>query len=174
MSKRLHHHNPAAHPRLRLMSARRKDPSARSVCEPHELILLCASATAGPEPRETDGCPSFLEKRDRRERSFLTEKCQITRTQIHTSLKRLTSARHNNGRKSLLPVECMLQTKESLKTKKRMMYSHGALLYCGYAGSDVIGCRRPTSWVFVCMLQTRVTLTAFPIATPRGCSLKFP
>ncbi len=28
--------------------------------------------------------------------------------------------------------------------------------------------------VFICMLQTRVTLTAFPIATPRGRSSKFP
>ncbi len=42
------------------------------------------------------------------------------------------------------------------------------------ASSDVIGCRRPTSGVFVCMLQTRVTLTTFPIATPRERSSKFP
>ncbi len=35
-------------------------------------------------------------------------------------------------------------------------------LYCGRAGSDVIGCRRPKGGVFICMLQTRVTLTAFP------------
>ncbi len=47
-------------------------------------------------------------------------------------------------------------------------------LYCGRAGNDVIGCRRPTGFVFVCMLQTRVTLTAFPIATPRGRSVSFP
>ncbi len=47
-------------------------------------------------------------------------------------------------------------------------------LYCGHAGSDVKGCRRPTGGVFICMLQTRVTLTAFPIATPRGRSSKFP
>ncbi len=55
-----------------------------------------------------------------------------------------------------------------------MTYFPGAPLYCGHAGSDVIGCRRPTGGVFVCMLQTRVTLTAFPIATPRGRSSKFP
>ncbi len=47
-------------------------------------------------------------------------------------------------------------------------------LYCGRAGSDVIGCHRPTGCVFICMLQTRVTLTAFPIVTPRGRSSKFP
>ncbi len=47
-------------------------------------------------------------------------------------------------------------------------------LYCGRAGSDVIGCLRPTSGVFVCMLQTQVTLMAFPIGTPRGRSSKFP
>ncbi len=34
-------------------------------------------------------------------------------------------------------------------------------LYCGRASSDVIGCHRPTGCVFVCMLQTWVTLTAF-------------
>ncbi len=49
-----------------------------------------------------------------------------------------------------------------------------APLYCGRAGSDVIGCRRPTCGVFVCMLQTRVTLTAFLIVTPRGRSVSFP
>ncbi len=37
-------------------------------------------------------------------------RCQITRTRIHKSLKSLASARHNNGRKSFLPVECTLQT----------------------------------------------------------------
>ncbi len=47
-------------------------------------------------------------------------------------------------------------------------------LYFGRAGSDVIGCCRPTSCVFVCMLQTRVTLTAFPIASPREHSVLFP
>ncbi len=69
---------------------------------------------------------------------------------MHTSLKRLASARHSNSRKSFLPVECTLQTKQSLKTKKRMTYFPGAPLYCGRAGSDVIGCRRPTGGVFVC------------------------
>ncbi len=39
-------------------------------------------------------------------------------------------------------------------------------LYCGRAGSDVIGCRRPTGGVFICMLHTRVTLTAFPHSEP--------
>ncbi len=47
-------------------------------------------------------------------------------------------------------------------------------LYYGRAGSDVIGCRRPTGDVFICMLHTRVTLTAFPIVTPRGRSVSLP
>ncbi len=42
------------------------------------------------------------------------------------------------------------------------------------ASSDIIGGRQLTSCVFVCMLQTRVTLTAFPIVTPRGRSVSFP
>ncbi len=44
----------------------------------------------------------------------------------------------------------------------------------GRAGSDVIGCRRPTCGIFICMLQTWVTLTAFLIATPRGRIVLFP
>ncbi len=61
-----------------------------------------------------------------------------------------------------------------MKTKKVDDVFSQRPLYCGRAGSDDIGCRRPTSCVFVCMLQTQVTLTAFPIATPRGRSSKFP
>ncbi len=128
--------------------------------------------------RETDENRAFSEiladrvRAPRPNKIVCVIRCQITRTQMHTSLKRLASARHSS--KSFLPVECTLQTKQSLKTKKRMTYFPGAPLYCGRAGSDVIGCRRPTGGVFVCMLQTRVTLTAFPIATPRGCSVSFP
>ncbi len=85
---------------------------------------------------------------------------------MHTSLKCLASARHSNSRNSFLPVECTLQTEQSLKTKKRMTYFPGTPLYCGRAGSDVIGCRRPAGGVFACMLQTRVTLTAFPHSDP--------
>ncbi len=70
--------------------------------------------------------------------------------------------------------DCNLQTKQSVKTKEEDDVFSRRPLYCGRAGSDVMGCRRPTSGVFVCMLQTRVTLMAFPIATPRGRSSKFP
>ncbi len=66
----------------------------------------------------------------------------------------------------------MLQ-KQALDEEVDDVFS-GSPLYCGHAGSDVIGCHWPTCGVFVCMLQTRVTLTAFPIATPRGCSVSFP
>ncbi len=55
--------------------------SATSNCEPHDFIRLRASATVGLESREADGCPSFLEKRDRRELSFLIEsRSQCTQT----------------------------------------------------------------------------------------------
>ncbi len=51
-------------------------------------------------------------------------------------------------------------------------------LYCGRAGSDVMGCRRPTDGVFsyfsYTFLQARVTLEAFPIVAPRGRSVSFP
>ncbi len=67
-----------------------------------------------------------------------------------------------------------LQTEPSGKMKKVDDVFPRHPLYCGRTGSDVIGCRRPTSCVFVCLLQTRVVLTAFPIVTRRGHSLKFP
>ncbi len=100
--------------------------------------------------------------------------CQITRTRIHTLPKRLASARHDNKRKTVFLPECTLQTKQSVKTKKRMMYSPG--------GPYIVVVPVVTSWavadqqvVFLHMyLQTRVTLRAFPIATPRGRSSKFP
>ncbi len=128
---------------------------ATSKCEPHDFIHLRASAVVGPESREADGCPSFLEKRDRRERSYFIEKSSqctqifpsrtsracslpkqktqrlcvssgvIMRTRIHTLLKRLASARHDNREKTVLLPECTLQTNQSVKTKKRMMCSPG-------------------------------------------------
>ncbi len=121
MSERSHRHNPAAHSRF---GRRARKGAAISNCESHNFIRLRASAAVGPESREADGCPSFLEKRDRREQRFFIEKssqcmqifplkdiacvllaqtkdakivcvigCQITRTWIHTLLKRLASAR---------------------------------------------------------------------------------
>ncbi len=76
--------------------------------------------------------------------------------------------------KTVLLSECTLQTKQSVKMKKRMMYSPG--------GPYIMVAPVVTSWavagqrmVFLHMyLQTRVTLRAFPIATPRGRSSKFP
>ncbi len=47
-------------------------------------------------------------------------------------------------------------------------------LYYARTGSDVLGCRRPTGGVFICMLHTRVMLTASAIVTPRGRSVSFP
>ncbi len=73
MSRRSHHHNPASSP-LVSADAREKgrsfsNSSAISNCEPRDFNRLRASAAVGIESREADGCPSFLEKRDRRERS---------------------------------------------------------------------------------------------------------
>ncbi len=46
--------------------------------------------------------------------------------------------------------------------------------YYGSTGSDVMGCRRPTGGVFTYVSSDRVTLRAFPVATPRGRSVSFP
>ncbi len=73
MSERSHHHNPAAYSRSRPTHAKKGrsffNSSAISNCEPRDFNRLRASAAVGIESREADGCPSFLEKRDRRERS---------------------------------------------------------------------------------------------------------
>ncbi len=79
----------------------------------------------------------------------------------------------NGERETASPRLCaMLRTQASDEEVDDVFTQH--LLYCGRAGSDVTGCRRPTGCVFICMLQTRVTLMAFPIATPRGRSVSFP
>ncbi len=45
--------------------------------------------------------------------------------------------------------ECrFLQTNQSVKTKKLMMYSPGRPYIVVAPGSDVMGCRRPTDGVF--------------------------
>ncbi len=198
MSERLHRHNPAAHSRSRPMRAKRGGPSLTH--RPHptaNFIRLRASAAVGPESREADGCPSFLEKRCRTRVELFHRKvhsarrfspqghrvrapcpnkrrkdCVCHRGSTH-NLKRLASARHDREKTVLLP-ECTLQTKQSVKMKKRMMYSPG--------GPYIMVAPVVTSWavagqrmVFLNMyLQTRVTLRAFPIATPRGRSSKFP
>ncbi len=91
----------------------------------------------------------------------------------HTILNALLVLAMIESKTVLLP-ECTLPTKQSVKTKKRMMYSPG--------GPYIVVTPVVTSWavagqqvVFLHMyLQTRVTLRAFPIATPRGRSSKFP
>ncbi len=60
MSERSHHHNPAAHSRSRPAYEKGRslsNSSARSNCEPHDLIHLRASAAVGPESREAEAAP---------------------------------------------------------------------------------------------------------------------
>ncbi len=175
--------------------------SATSNCEPHDFIRLRASATVGLESREADGCPSFLEKRDRRELSFLTESrsqctqtapsrtsracsmpkqktqqscvigCQITRTRIHTLPKRLASARHSRVRKLYSYQIHSARFKQTSQWRRKSWWCIlPAALILWHAGSDVMGCRRPTGGVFSYVSSDRVTLRAFPVATPRGRS----
>ncbi len=62
------------------------DSSASSICDPHDLGLLAASAAAGPEPRGADDCPNSLEKRDIRERSGaeLSQSEKLTMRALHS------------------------------------------------------------------------------------------
>ncbi len=75
--------------------------------------------------------------------------CQITRTRIHTLLKHLASARHDNREKTVHLPDCTLQTNQSVKTKEVDDVFSRRPLYCGHTGSDVIGCRRPKGGVFI-------------------------
>ncbi len=150
----------------------------------------------GPESREADGCPSFLEKRDRRERSFFIEKAhsarrfspQGDRVRAPCPNKRHKDCvchRESNNEDTdphtilnallvLAMIERKLYSYQNARFKQNDDVFSRRPLYYGRAGNDVICCRRPTGGVFICMLHTRVTLTAFPIATPRGHSSKFP
>ncbi len=194
MSERSHRHNPAAHSRSWQTRVKRGGPSLTHRPDPTANPMI--SFASVPRQRWVPNRGNFLEKRDRRivelfHRKKLTVHanfplkdiacvllaqtkdtkivcvigCQITRTWIHTLLKRLASSRHNNREKTVLLPDCTLQTDQSVKTKKMMMYSPGAPY------TVVTGCRRPTGGVFVYVcFRHRVTLTAFPIATPRGRS----
>ncbi len=75
MSERSHCHNPAANSRSRPMRTKRGGPSLTDRPDPTaNIIRLRASAAVGPELREADGCPSFLEKRDRTRAELLHRK----------------------------------------------------------------------------------------------------
>ncbi len=47
-------------------------------------------------------------------------------------------------------------------------------LYYGRAGSDVMGCRRPTDGVFTYVSSDTSHAEGVPRSDPRGCSSKFP
>ncbi len=67
-------------------------------------------------PLKDIACVLFAQTKDAKIVCVLV--CQITRTRIHTLLKRLASARHDIREKTVLLPDCTLQTKQSVKTKK--------------------------------------------------------
>ncbi len=69
-------------------------------------------------------------------------------TDPHTILNALLSARHDRE-KTVLLQECTLQTKTVSEDEEENDVSSRRPLYCSRAGSDVMGCRRPTSGVFI-------------------------
>ncbi len=101
--------------------------------------------------------------------------CQITRTRIHTLPKRLASARHSRVRKLYSYQIHSARFKQTSQWRRKSWWCIlPAALILWYAGSDVMGCRRPTGGVFSYVSSDRVTLRAFPVATPRGRSVSFP
>ncbi len=98
--------------------------------------------------------------------------CQITRTRIHTLLERLllVLAMINKGKLYSYQNARFFKQTSQLKTKKLMMYSPGDpfIMVAPVVTSWAVAGQR---MVFLHMyLQTRVTLEAFPVATPRGRS----
>ncbi len=101
--------------------------------------------------------------------------CQITRTRIHTLPKRLASARHSRVRKLYSYQIHSARFKQTSQWRRKSWWCIlPAALILWHAGSDVMGCRRPTGGVFTYVSSDRVTLRAFPVATPRGRSVSFP
>ncbi len=97
--------------------------------------------------------------------------CQITRTRIHTLPKRHASARHSRVRKLYSYQIHSARFKQTSQWRRKSWWCIlPAALILWYAGSDVMGCRRPTGGVFSYVSSDRVTLRAFPVATPRGRS----
>ncbi len=97
--------------------------------------------------------------------------CQITRTRIHTLPKRLASARHSRVRKLYSYQIHSARFKQTSQWRRKSWWCIlPAALILWYAGSDVMGCCRPTGGVFSYVSSDRVTLRAFPVATPRGRS----
>ncbi len=97
--------------------------------------------------------------------------CQITRTRIHTLPKRLASARHSRVRKLYSYQIHSARFKQTSQWRRKSWWCIlPAALLLWHAGSDVMGCRRPTGGVFSYVSSDRVTLRAFPVATPRGRS----
>ncbi len=97
--------------------------------------------------------------------------CQITRTRIHTLPKRLASARHSRVRKLYSYQIYSARFKQTSQWRRKSWWCIlPAALILWHAGSDVMGCRRPTGGVFTYVSSDRVTLRAFPVATPRGRS----
>ncbi len=150
MSERSHRHNPAAHSRSR-PKAREKGRSLSKLIGHIQLLISFASVPRQrwvPNRWKQTAAPLSSKRGTGRERSFFIEKahsarrfspqghrvrapcpnkrrkdCVCHRGSTH-NLKRLASARHDREKTVLLP-ECTLQTKQSVKTKKRMMYSPG-------------------------------------------------
>ncbi len=97
--------------------------------------------------------------------------CQITRTRIHTLPKRLASARHSRVRKLYSYQIHSARFKQTSQWRRKSWWCfRPAALILWHAGSDVMGCRRPTGGLFSYVSSDRVTLRAFPVATPRGRS----
>ncbi len=151
----------------------------------------------GPESREADGCPSFFGKGQDESGAFTQKKltvhadfpsrtlraCSLPKQKTQRlcvssrwvpilsthNLKRLASARHLIERK-LYSYQIARFKQTSQWRRKSWWCILPAALILWHAGSDVMGCRRPTGGVFTYVSSDRVTLDRFPVATPRGRS----
>ncbi len=189
MSERSHRHNPAAH----------KGRSLFSLIGHIQLLISLPPClgSGGSRIAGSRRLPLFPRKGTGRERSFYIEKahsarrfpsrtsraCSLPKQKTQRlcvssrwvpilsthNLKCLASARHLIERK-LYSYQIARFKQTSQWRRKSWWCILPAALILWHAGSDVMGCRRPTGGVFTYVSSDRVTLRAFPVATPRGRS----
>ncbi len=191
MSERSHHHNPAAHSRSRPTRAKRGGPSlthkAISNCEPHDFNRLRYLGSGGPESREADGCPSFLEKRDRERSFFLENRSQYTQIAPSKDIVCVLLAQTKDAtivcvigcsnNEERIPHTSWTLLLSARHDNKGKLYSYQNARFNRPVSEDEEqdDVYPPTGGVFyICIFGHESCWRRSPIATPRGRSSKFP
>ncbi len=191
MSERSHHHNPAAHSRSRPTHAKKGGPSLTH--RPYPTANPAISIASVPRqggyriagsrrlPRtELSHSARRLPPQRHRVRALRPNKRRNDRvchrvsnnedTDPHTiSNALLVLAMINKGK--LYSYQNARFFKQTSQWRRKSWWCNlPAALILWHAGSDVMGCRRPTGGVFKYVSSDTSHAEAFPVATPRGRS----